>query len=63
MVAALQPLFLKHGVDLYAAGHWHYYESLWRLISMTSYGVPNASMTPPLPTQVSFLWNEFGIYY
>ena len=23
MPAALQPLFLKHGVDLFAAGHWH----------------------------------------
>jgi hypothetical protein len=24
MPAALQPLFIEHGVDLYAAGHWHY---------------------------------------
>mmetsp|Transcript_64277 Transcript_64277/g.172041 ORF Transcript_64277/g.172041 Transcript_64277/m.172041 type:complete len:756 (-) Transcript_64277:30-2297(-) len=23
------PLFDKYSVDLYAAGHWHYYESLW----------------------------------
>ena len=29
MPAALEPLFIEHGVDLYAAGHWHYYESLW----------------------------------
>ena len=25
----LEPLFLKHGVDLYAAGHKHLYESMW----------------------------------
>ena len=29
IVPDLEPLFLKHGVDVYLAGHWHYYESLW----------------------------------
>jgi hypothetical protein len=24
-----EPLFLDAGVDVYLAGHWHYYESLW----------------------------------
>ena len=33
MPAALEPLFIEHGVDLYAAGHWHYYESLWPSVS------------------------------
>lgn len=25
----LMPLLEGHGVDVYLAGHWHYYESLW----------------------------------
>jgi hypothetical protein len=31
LVDALQPLFRKHGVDLYNAGHVHSYESTWPL--------------------------------
>eukprot|EP01062_Namystynia_karyoxenos_P005016 TRINITY_DN1176_c0_g1_i4.p1 TRINITY_DN1176_c0_g1~~TRINITY_DN1176_c0_g1_i4.p1 ORF type:complete len:777 (+),score=233.84 TRINITY_DN1176_c0_g1_i4:83-2332(+) len=31
VIADLQPLFDKYSVDLYLAGHWHYYESLWPL--------------------------------
>ena len=33
MPAALEPIFIQYGVDLYAAGHWHYYESLWPTVS------------------------------
>ena len=29
IVTDLQPLFEKYSLDLYLAGHWHYYESLW----------------------------------
>ena len=29
MIADMQPLLNKYGVDLFVAGHWHYYESLW----------------------------------
>ena len=25
----LEPLFLQYGLDVYLAGHWHYYESLY----------------------------------
>lgn len=33
LIPDFEPLFLKHGVDVYLAGHWHYYESLWPLKS------------------------------
>jgi len=29
MIKDMQPLFEKFSLDLYLAGHWHYYESLW----------------------------------
>ena len=32
---ALQPLFTKHGVDLYNAGHVHSYESIFPLCDFT----------------------------
>jgi len=28
-IAALMPIIQASGVDMYLAGHWHYYESLW----------------------------------
>ena len=54
MPSALQPLFLRHGVDLFAAGHWHYYESLWPTVAPQPFGLPNTSMTPPMPVQRNF---------
>jgi hypothetical protein len=32
LIADIAPLLQKFGVDLFVAGHWHYYESLWRVI-------------------------------
>merc|ERR1712072_962955 len=29
VIKDLMPIIHAGGVDLYAAGHWHYYESLW----------------------------------
>jgi len=29
VISDLMPIIHAGGVDLYAAGHWHYYESLW----------------------------------
>ena len=29
LVADIAPLLQKYGVDIFMAGHWHYYESLW----------------------------------
>lgn len=29
LVTDIAPLLKKYGVDIYMAGHWHYYESLW----------------------------------
>eukprot|EP00658_Telonema_sp_P-2_P032994 TRINITY_DN2430_c0_g1_i1.p1 TRINITY_DN2430_c0_g1~~TRINITY_DN2430_c0_g1_i1.p1 ORF type:complete len:654 (+),score=156.53 TRINITY_DN2430_c0_g1_i1:294-2255(+) len=29
VISDLMPIIHSGGVDLYAAGHWHYYESLW----------------------------------
>eukprot|EP01063_Lacrimia_lanifica_P015611 TRINITY_DN22302_c0_g1_i1.p1 TRINITY_DN22302_c0_g1~~TRINITY_DN22302_c0_g1_i1.p1 ORF type:complete len:728 (+),score=306.41 TRINITY_DN22302_c0_g1_i1:49-2232(+) len=29
LIAAYEPLFTEYGVDLFVAGHWHYYESLY----------------------------------
>ena len=29
LITDMQPLLNKYGVDLFVAGHWHYYESLW----------------------------------
>ena len=34
--ASLQPLFKKHGVDIYNAGHVHSYESSWPLCDFTT---------------------------
>lgn len=64
MPAALEPLFLDHGVDIYVAGHWHYYESLWPTVSASHhrYGIPNTSATPPLPTRRSFVDPDATIY-
>eukprot|EP01064_Diplonema_japonicum_P020458 TRINITY_DN2991_c1_g1_i2.p1 TRINITY_DN2991_c1_g1~~TRINITY_DN2991_c1_g1_i2.p1 ORF type:complete len:756 (+),score=271.88 TRINITY_DN2991_c1_g1_i2:58-2268(+) len=28
-IDTFEPIFLQYGVDLYVAGHWHYYESLY----------------------------------
>ena len=33
---ALQPLFKKHGVDIYNAGHVHSYESTWPICDFTT---------------------------
>ena len=63
MPAALEPLFIKHGVDIYSAGHWHYYESLWPTVSTNQlFGLPNTSMTPPLPTKRSFVDPDATVY-
>eukprot|EP01052_Picozoa_sp_SAG31_P020565 SAG31_NODE_1553_length_7905_cov_3.137330_2_plen_377_part_00 len=63
MPAALEPLFLRFGVDIYSAGHWHYYESLFPTVSTNGpYGVPNSSVTPPLPTRRSFVDPDAPIY-
>jgi hypothetical protein len=62
MPAALQPLFVRHGVDLYAAGHYHYYESLWPMRAPQAWGVPNTTMTPPLPTQLHFNNPQSTVY-
>jgi hypothetical protein len=29
LIGDMAPLLAKYGVDLFFAGHWHYYESLW----------------------------------
>ena len=29
LVADIAPLLQRYGVDIFMAGHWHYYESLW----------------------------------
>eukprot|EP01051_Picozoa_sp_SAG22_P003740 SAG22_NODE_186_length_15907_cov_45.496774_7_plen_1025_part_00 len=63
MPAALEPLFIRHGVDIFSAGHWHYYESLWPTVSTNGqYGVPNASATQPRPTRHSFLNPDATVY-
>jgi hypothetical protein len=43
--ADLEPLFLKHGVDLYLAGHWHYYESLYPVRQTFVTGIPAGCAT------------------
>ena len=45
----LEPVLMEYGVDMYVAGHWHYYESLWPLKT------GNASCPAcGVPTQKSF---------
>jgi hypothetical protein len=33
IVKDLTPILAAYGVDLYVAGHWHYYESLWPAVN------------------------------
>lgn len=48
LASDLEPLFLKHGVDLYASGHEHSYESMWPtahgIVSKRSLVAPTATV-------------------
>ena len=50
-------------VECAYTGHWHYYESLWPTVSTNQpFGLPNTSMTPPLPTKRSFVDPDATVY-
>eukprot|EP00040_Diaphanoeca_grandis_P030384 m.179559 g.179559 ORF g.179559 m.179559 type:complete len:727 (-) comp31979_c1_seq1:166-2346(-) len=50
LVADIQPIIQKYGLDFFLAGHWHYYESLWP-------GVTGTDECPAClqPTQKDFM--------
>eukprot|EP01060_Flectonema_neradi_P004670 TRINITY_DN13049_c0_g1_i1.p1 TRINITY_DN13049_c0_g1~~TRINITY_DN13049_c0_g1_i1.p1 ORF type:complete len:686 (+),score=141.28 TRINITY_DN13049_c0_g1_i1:34-2091(+) len=48
-IKELHPLFEKYGLDMYLAGHWHYYESLFPSMPGNSSCLPCA-----VPTQQNF---------
>jgi len=58
MIADMQPLFEQYSVDLYLAGHWHYYESLWPITSADNFceagkGSPDCDRIPATRKQTT----------